>query len=74
MRDMRELERAGGAEFELRFMSLMTVHHTVAVERARIAERRGRHAQVSRLARGIVGAQEREIDQFRNWTVAWYAG
>jgi uncharacterized protein (DUF305 family) len=74
MRDMRELERASGAEFELRFMLMMTVHHTVAVEQAQIAERRGRHAQVSRLARAIVRAQEREIEQFRDWTVAWYAG
>ncbi|MEO8687765.1 MAG: DUF305 domain-containing protein [Solirubrobacteraceae bacterium] len=68
-----ELEGASGAAFELRFMSHMTVHHTLAVERAGIAARRASHAQVRRLARGIVRAQEREIDQFREWTVAWYA-
>lgn len=74
MHAMDELEGAGGAAFELRFMSHMTVHHTLAVERAGIAARRAGHAQVRRLARGIVRAQEREIDQFREWTVAWYAG
>lgn len=74
MRDMHELEQANGAAFELRFMSLMTVHHTLAVERAGIARRRARHAEVRGLARGIVRAQEREIKQFREWTVAWYAG
>jgi uncharacterized protein (DUF305 family) len=74
MRDMQELERASGAEFELRFMSLMTVHHTLAIERAGIARRRARHAELRGLARGIVSAQEREIKQFRDWTVAWYAG
>lgn len=73
MEDMAELERASGAEFELRFMSLMTVHHTLAIERARIAARRAKHRPVRRLARAIVRAQEREIKQFRDWTVEWYA-
>ena len=73
MEDMAELERASGSEFELRFMSLMTVHHTLAIERARIAARRAGHRPVRRLARAIVRAQKREIKQFRDWTVAWYA-
>lgn len=73
MEDMAELDRASGAEFELRFMSLMTVHHTLAIERAGIARRRAAHRQVRRLARAIVRAQEREIKQFRDWTVEWYA-
>ena len=73
MQDMQELDDASGAAFELRFMSLMTVHHTLAVERAGIAIGRARHAKLRKLARGIVKAQEREIAQFRAWTVAWYA-
>ena len=72
-RDMAELEAASGAEFELRFMSLMTVHHTLAIERAGIARKRAGHEKVRGLARAIVQAQEREINQFRDWTVAWYA-
>jgi uncharacterized protein (DUF305 family) len=55
-------------------MSLITVHHTLAVERAGIAARRARHAQPLRLARSIVRAQEAEIKRFREWTVAWDAG
>ena len=74
MKDMEELEQSTGPAFELRFMSLMTVHHTLAVERAGIAARRARHPQLRRLARQMVTAQEREIDQFREWTVEWYAG
>ncbi len=73
MEDMEELDEASGAEFEIRFMALMSVHHADAIERAQTALRRGRHPQVRRLARAIVRAQEREIDQFRNWLVAWYA-
>jgi uncharacterized protein (DUF305 family) len=74
MRDMEELENATGGAFELRFMMLMTVHHTFAIERANIARRRARHRPVRRLAKAIVRAQNREIVQFRDWAVAWYAG
>ena len=69
--DMAELDAATGSEFELRFMSLMTVHHTLAIERARIATKRAGHKRVRQLARAIVMAQKREVKQFREWTVAW---
>jgi uncharacterized protein (DUF305 family) len=70
---MRELEKAEGAEFDIRFMALMTVHHTFAIERARVALRQASHTEVKRLARAITAAQNREVRQFRNWLVAWYA-
>jgi uncharacterized protein (DUF305 family) len=73
MAQMEELERATGAEFEIRFLALMSVHHAQAVERAKIAIRRAKHPRVRKLARAIVEAQEREIEQFRGWLVAWYA-
>lgn len=70
---MLELENAEGAAFDIRFMALMTVHHTLAIERARAALRQASHPQVRALARAIVAAQNREVKQFRNWLVAWYA-
>jgi uncharacterized protein (DUF305 family) len=73
MQQMEELEESTGAAFEIRFMAMMSVHHASAIERATIALRRARHSAVRRLARTIVNAQEREINQFRNWLVAWYA-
>ena len=71
---MEELERTQGAEFEIRFMALMSVHHTQAVERATVARRQGRHPAVRRLARAIIRAQEREIEEFRNLLAAYGAG
>lgn len=71
---VRELENAEGAAFDIRFMALMTVHHTLAIERAGTALRQASHPQVRGLARAIVAAQNREVKQFRNWLVAWYAG
>ena len=73
MAQMEELEGATGAEFEIRFLALMTAHHTQAVERAEVAIKRAKHPRVRKLARAIVQAQEREIEQFRDWLVAWYA-
>jgi uncharacterized protein (DUF305 family) len=73
MAQMEELEAATGAAFEIRFLALMSVHHTQAIERAEIAVERGKHPRVRRLARAIVTAQQGEIEQFREWLVAWYA-
>lgn len=73
MAQMDELDQAQGAEFEVRFMALMTVHHTLAIERARVAVRRARHRAVRKLARSIIKAQDREVEEFRAWLVAWYA-
>jgi uncharacterized protein (DUF305 family) len=73
MAQMEELEAATGSAFEIRFLALMSVHHTQAVERAGIAVEGGKHPRVRKLARAIVTAQEGEIEQFREWLVAWYA-
>lgn len=73
MAEMEELEKSTGADFEVRFLAMMSVHHTQAIERAGVALRRARHGRVRRLARAIVKAQRAEIDQFRDWLVAWYA-
>jgi uncharacterized protein (DUF305 family) len=71
--DMKMLEEATGAEFEVRWMAMMSVHHTQAVERAKAVRRFRLHGKVRKLTRDIVRAQEREIGQLQEWLVAWYA-
>lgn len=74
MQQMEELERAASpAEFEIRFMALMTMHHAQAIERAKAVRQRRIHAKTRKLTRDIVSAQEREISQMRSWLVEWYA-
>jgi uncharacterized protein (DUF305 family) len=73
MAQMEELEAATGSAFEIRFLALMSVHHTQAVERAHVAVRRGRHRALRKLARAIITAQQGEIARFREWLVSWYA-
>jgi uncharacterized protein (DUF305 family) len=71
--DMEMLDEATGAEFEARFMAMMSVHHTQAIERAKAVRHRRLHGKVRKLTRDIVRAQEREITQLQDWLVAWYA-
>jgi uncharacterized protein (DUF305 family) len=71
--DMRELEEASGAQFDVRFIAMMSVHHTQAIERARAVRRSPLHGQVRKLTGDIIRAQEREIAQLQDWLVAWYA-
>jgi uncharacterized protein (DUF305 family) len=71
--DMQMLEDASGPEFEVRFMAMMSVHHTQAIERARAVRRYRLHGKVRKLMRDIIRAQEREIGQLQEWLVAWYA-
>jgi uncharacterized protein (DUF305 family) len=61
------------AEFEIRFIALMTAHHTQAIERATAIRERRIHLQARKLTRDIISAQEREITQMRSWLVDWYA-
>jgi uncharacterized protein (DUF305 family) len=71
--DMQMLEEATGAEFEIRFISMMTVHHTQAIERSQAVRRYPLHGKVRQLTRDIIRAQRREIAQLQDWLVAWYA-
>ena len=71
--DMQMLEDASGPEFEVRFMAMMSVHHTQAIERARAVRKYRLHAKDRQLTRDIIRAQERESVQFQEWLVAWYA-
>jgi uncharacterized protein (DUF305 family) len=71
--DMAMLEEASGAEFEVRFMSMMIEHHTQAVERARAVRRSRLHGQVRALSGDIILAQNKEIAELQDWLVAWYA-
>lgn len=71
--DMRMLEEASGPALEVRFMTMMGVHHTQAIERAGAVRRSPLHRQVRGLTGDIIRAQQREIGQLQEWLVAWYA-
>lgn len=56
-RDVRQAERA--------FLQGMVPHHRSAIEMAKMAKKRGRHADIRDLAGDIIASQGREIDQMK---------
>ena len=61
-----------GVPFDRQFIDMMVPHHQGATQMAGIALTRGEHPQITRLARAIVAAQDREIVQMKAWRKAWY--
>ncbi len=60
--EMSSLEAAQGAEFETRWLELMTEHHTGAVEMARTEQSSGAFGPATKLAAEIESDQRSEIE------------
>ena len=68
-----DVERLKSADpFDLAFIDAMIQHHAMAIDAARIAIAGGARAEIQALAREIIEAQQREIDQLAAWRQAWY--
>jgi uncharacterized protein (DUF305 family) len=61
--DMAALDAATGADFERMWLQMMVEHHRGAVTMAQQVLADGSDARVLDLARAIIAAQQREIDQ-----------
>lgn len=71
-RQMRELERLSGAEFEKAFMPMLVDHHRIALQRAAVCLQRAYHPELINMCSDIVTAQAAEIKQLRQWMCEWY--
>lgn len=60
------------AEFDLRFVDAMTPHHQGAVEMAKEAQQKSKRPEVLKLAALIIQAQNKELNQMKQWRQAWY--
>jgi uncharacterized protein (DUF305 family) len=60
------------AEFDLRFIDGMIVHHQGAVTMAAAALQNSQRPEIKQLAQAIIAAQEKEIEQMQQWRQAWY--
>ncbi len=58
--------------FDRAFIDEMTPHHESAIEMARVAQESTEDPEIRELARGIVEAQEAEIEQMTAWREEWY--
>jgi uncharacterized protein (DUF305 family) len=55
-----------------RFIDAMVPHHQGAIEMAQVALEHAEHDEIKQLAENIVSAQQREIEQMKQWREQWY--
>jgi uncharacterized protein (DUF305 family) len=60
------------ADYDLRFIDGMVIHHQGAVNMAQEALQKAQHPELKKLAQDIIAAQNREISQMQEWRTAWY--
>lgn len=65
---------AADAEFDLRFIEAMILHHEGAVDMAQQVLERGDRPELLALAEEIIATQQEEIDLMRQWQANWYGG
>jgi uncharacterized protein (DUF305 family) len=58
--------------FDKAFIDAMIPHHQSAIEMAQVAREESQNPKIKELAKNIVTAQQREIEQMLQWRQAWY--
>ncbi|TAG96032.1 MAG: DUF305 domain-containing protein [Oscillatoriales cyanobacterium] len=61
------------ADYDLRFIDGMTVHHQGAVNMAQDVLKQSKRPEMKKLATNIIAAQKREISQMKEWRKTWYS-
>jgi uncharacterized protein (DUF305 family) len=65
------LREKKGDEYDSLFIAHMIEHHRAAVDMAKLSEQNAKHEEIKQLSRDIVAAQEKEIQQMRQWQQQW---
>jgi uncharacterized protein (DUF305 family) len=60
------------ADYDLRFIDAMILHHQGAVVMAKEVQQKSKRSEMKQLADEIIEAQEQEIAQMQQWRQAWY--
>ncbi|MGB3300780.1 MAG: DUF305 domain-containing protein [Phormidesmis sp.] len=60
------------AEFDLRFIDGMVLHHEGAIAMAKAVLQNSQRPEMEQLAQNIVAAQQSEIEKMQQWRQAWY--
>ena len=67
-------ELANQEPFDEAFIGEMIPHHESAIEMARTANEESYNPRIQDLSTRIIEAQQREIEQMREWRQEWYPG
>lgn len=60
------------ANYDLRFIDGMILHHQGAIDMAEEALEKSQRPEIKQLAEEIIQAQNQEIAQMQSWRTAWY--
>ncbi len=60
------------ADYDLRFIDSMVMHHQGAVNMAEEALTKSQRPEMRTLAQDIIAAQKQEIEQMKQWRTTWY--
>jgi uncharacterized protein (DUF305 family) len=60
------------ANYDLRFIDAMSLHHQGAVAMAQEAQQKSQRPEIEKLADNIIDSQNKEIKQLAQWRKAWY--
>ena len=63
---------SSSAPFDQQFIDMMVPHHQGAVEMAKIAQQRGEHAEVKKMAQDVISSQSSEIEKMKSWRKQWF--
>lgn len=66
-----DLRNKTGDEYDKVFISHMIEHHEAAVEMAKLSANNAKHDEIKQLSNAIVAAQEKEINDMREWQGMW---
>ena len=65
------LQGKQGDDFDQAFISAMIEHHQGAVDMAKLSASNAKHDEIKQLSLGVIAAQEKEIDQMKQWQIDW---
>lgn len=65
------LDGKSGDAFDQAFIEGMIPHHQGAIDMAEMALQNAKHEEIKAMARAIIAAQQKEIDEMRQWYTSW---
>ena len=66
-----DLKNKTGDEYDKAFIASMIAHHEGAVEMAKLSAKNAKHDEIKTLSENIISAQEKEINEMKQWQVDW---
>jgi uncharacterized protein (DUF305 family) len=64
--------RNAAEPFDLAFIDAMIPHHQSAIDAANMVMKTATHPEVRQMAQQVIDAQQKEIDQMKDWRQAWF--